>query len=236
MTAGDWANTQASTSAWAETPSRRAMGASTGCVRQLAVQPAAADGAVGQEPDPLLRAVPHHSLRQRLPEERIQPVLHRGDRHDRLGRPDLGHAHVRQPHPADLARPAEVGERAHAVLERHGGVRRVQLVERDALDPECAQRPLAGGRGAARGGRRVSQRPPVRTTPPLVATTTWSRAGCSRERARDQPLVVARHPVRRGSRRRRCRSASRRRPARRGAPAERSASGGRSWMERCMPP
>ena len=84
------------------------------------------------------------------------------------------------------------GERAHAGGERRPRVGRVELVEVDALDAEGAPARLAGGGQVARAAVRHPAAARAGSSPPLVATRTARRvAAPGRERARDQPLVVA---------------------------------------------
>ncbi len=101
---------------------------------QLPVETAAPRGTVGQEADSLLGTVPHDPFLQRLPEERIEPILYRGDRHDRLGRANLGDGDIGEADPSDLAIAPQFGQRADALLEWNLGVGSVELVERDPLD------------------------------------------------------------------------------------------------------
>ena len=121
-------------------------------LRQRPVEAAAAHRAVGEKPDAAAAAILHHSVRERLAKERIQPVLYRGDRDDRLGRADLRHAHVGESHPAELAFAQKQGERADALLERHRGVRGVQLVQVEPLHRERPERALAGKPEVGRAG------------------------------------------------------------------------------------
>ena len=60
-------------SAWASAQAQQALG-----------EPAAAGGAIGQEPQPALGAVAHHAGLERLAEEGAESILHRGDRAERL--------------------------------------------------------------------------------------------------------------------------------------------------------
>ena len=127
-------------------PAARAIGASTGCVGQLEVEPPAAGRAVGQEPDPLLGAVPHHpvvSASRKNGFSRFCTVVIGAIA---CGLPDLVHATRWTARPSGSC-PARwrSAERADAVRQRHGGIGRVQLVEVDALDPQRREGPLAGG-------------------------------------------------------------------------------------------
>ena len=101
--------------------------------RQLVVEPPSSGGAVRQETHPPFGAILHHPLGQCLPKKRVQPVLHAGDRSNRLGLPDLGHRHVGQADPTDLALTLKPGQRAHTLRQRHFGIRRMQLVQIDAI-------------------------------------------------------------------------------------------------------
>ena len=88
------------------------------------------------------------------------------------------------------ARALERGERAHAGRERRARIGRVQLVEVDALDAEGATAGLAGG-------AQVRARPSGTHDRPAASGRPWWRRGSrsvarpGRERAGDQPLVVA---------------------------------------------
>ena len=91
--------------------------------------------------EPLLLACLQHGLgvarRDRV------AVLHGHDRHDLLRLLEVLDAHVGQPDVADLALVAQLGQRAHRLLERHLRVGRVQLVEGDRVQLQAQQRLLA---------------------------------------------------------------------------------------------
>ena len=145
--------------------------------RRVAREPSGAldpaQRAVGEHADAALHALADQTAAQRTVLPRIQLDLHRG---------------------ADLGDPAVALQRresANAGRERHPRIGRVQLVEVDALDAESAP---AGG---ARGGEVA--RPPVRNPAaagarePALGSNAHARgvARPARERAGDEPLVVA---------------------------------------------
>ena len=109
-----------------------------GVRRQLEVETSPAGWTVRQESDSALGTVRHHTLGQRLAKERIQPVLHRGHRHDRLRLPDFRHRDIRESDPADLPRVLELGQGSDTLCQRDLRVRRMQLIEIDALNSVSA--------------------------------------------------------------------------------------------------
>src|SRR5918995_4398897 len=112
--------------------------------RQLAIEPPAAGRTVGQKADATALTVFDHPLRQRLPEERIQPILHAGYLDHRLRLPNLRDRHVGETHPADLSVPLEIRERPYAVAERNPRIGGMQLIEVDASQPQGSERTLTG--------------------------------------------------------------------------------------------
>src|SRR5512143_2836239 len=123
--------------------------------RQLEREPAASGRAVGKKGDPIGGAVLHYAPGQRLAEVGIEPILHRGDRRNGLSLPDLVNGNVREPDPADLPYPLQLGQGCHALAEGDGGVGGVELVKPDLVDPQGLERGLAGA-------------PQVRRTPVAV--------------------------------------------------------------------
>src|SRR5262245_28659231 len=96
--------------------------------------------AVGEEADPPGPTVVDDAFANRLPEEGIEPVLHRGNRGDLFTSLDLIDRDVRQSDRADLARLLEIDHGAQALFEGHVGIYGVELVESDLLDAECLER------------------------------------------------------------------------------------------------
>src|SRR5690349_20543234 len=111
--------------------------------RQREVEPATSRRAVGQKAYALRLARAHDTVAQRLAEERVQPVLYRGDRDDRLRLPDLRGGDVRQTDPADLSRLVQTAQLPHALEKGHARIGRMELIQSDLIDAESAQRSIA---------------------------------------------------------------------------------------------
>src|SRR5207302_7868107 len=58
---------------------------------------------------------------------------------------DVRHRHLRQPDVTDLALLLQIPQGAELIVERHGGIDAVQLVQLDALELEAAQAAFTGG-------------------------------------------------------------------------------------------
>ena len=128
---------------------------------------------------------------ERFSKEWIQPVLHGRDRRDRLCLADLGDAHVRKPDPPDLPLLPQALELSDTLRQRNLGIRRVELVQRQPLDPQGPERPLGGGAQVRRTAVLI----------PCAAVAHDAALGGdrhrtavtapARERLGDQALVVA---------------------------------------------
>ena len=163
---------------------------------------------------PRSRARVDLALGERRREAERELVLDGDDLDDAQRLLELLDGAVGEADPAHLALVLELLERADGlgvghVRDRGGGTGRGRC-GRCRARAATPRRP----RGCARGGRRAPTRRRARMWPALVATITSSRRPC--EGLGDQPLVVADLALVARSRRRRCRSGSRRRRARRG--------------------
>ena len=75
----------------------------------------------------------------------VVAILHRNDFREPLRAAQLARIDVRQPDVKDLPFLLQAHELAHRIFERHPWIGRMQLVQVDALQPEPAQAPFAGG-------------------------------------------------------------------------------------------
>ena len=103
---------------------------------------------------------------------------------------DLADRHVAETDRVDEAVAFQGRQRADARRQRCSRIRRVQLIQMDALDAERAPAVFASPRRCL-ARPSASQRPSGRVSPPLVATCTpRSIAAPRRERPGDEPFVV----------------------------------------------
>ena len=101
---------------------------------------------------------------------RVPSILHAHDGDDGPRFVNLAHGHVGEADVRDLALGTQARELAHALGERHGGIRCVELVDVDPIDAQRSEAGLAGASQVAGRALRV-QAPFGRSRPPLVATT-----------------------------------------------------------------
>ncbi len=164
-------------------------------VGQLSVEPPTSDRAVGQEAYPTVSTILNDTRLKRLAKEGAQPILNR-DHLDLLTRgPNLRDGDVGEPKPADLSLALQLGQRPDALSEGHRRIRRVELIEVDALAAEGLERSLTGGPEVR--GTPVPFPAPARPSNPALGGHERHLASArpGRERLRDQPLVVADVPI-----------------------------------------
>jgi hypothetical protein len=173
----------------------RAVAAGQVAQNRVALQATAAAGAtqrsVGQHADPL----GHAALDDAVPEAGVLPGadldLHPGDLDDGERLLELRQRDVAQADLPDLPLALERRQRPDAGGQRRSGIDGVELVDVDPRDAEGAQAGLAGRRQVA--GTAVGDPPAGRPGQPALGGDADSRgvAAPGRERATDQPLVVA---------------------------------------------
>ena len=130
-------------------------------VAQLAKSSRAAERAIGNQLDAVRDAVLHHAVQQVLVVPDAQLHLHCGDLGDAPGLLDLADVDVAQAHTLDEALVLQRGERSHAGGERRPRIRRVELIEIDAISSQRPQAGFAGGTQVTRPSVRypISLRP-----------------------------------------------------------------------------
>jgi hypothetical protein len=105
-------------------------------------QEAAAERAVGDQPDPELADRGEHLVLEVACPQRVL-ALQRADRMDGLGAPDRGGRRLREAEVADLALLHQLRHRPHRLLDRNVRINAVLVVEIDVVHAEAAQRALA---------------------------------------------------------------------------------------------
>ena len=126
-----------------------------------AAQKTAAERAEGHEADAQIAAYGQHRLLRFARPQRVF-ALQRRDRMRRVRAPDALRSSLREPQESDFAVAHEIGHRANGVLDGHGRIDPVQIVQVDGLDSETGEARVATrphalrtrihvGRGAARG-------------------------------------------------------------------------------------
>src|SRR6267154_927715 len=95
-------------------------------------------------------------LGHRVALDEVVPVLHRDDRHELASPLDVRHGNLRQPDVTDLPLLLQIPQGTELIVERHGGIDAVELVQLDALELEPAQ---AGFTGGAQVFRSTVRRP-----------------------------------------------------------------------------
>ena len=128
--------------------------------------------------------------RSRVVVPHAQLDLHGGDLRDAPRLFDLADGDVAQADRLDQAVALQRRERAHARRQRRARIGRVELIEIDALDAERSPAGLAGGGQMARAAVRHPAAARARQAALGRDDDAPGDRRSTRERARDQPLVV----------------------------------------------
>ena len=150
----------------------------------------ASERAVGKQGNVVREAAGDHAVQDVVVLPDVQFHLDRGDLGDAPGFLDLPDVYVAETDRLDVTIALQGVERAHARCERHTRIRRVQLIEVNAIDAERA------AAGLARRGQVA--RPAVRYPAALrTRETAFGRDAKARsvpipgrDRASDEPFVV----------------------------------------------
>ncbi len=150
----------------------------------------AAERTMGQEQEAPLRAQLDQAAAKARVVPRAQLHLHRRDGREVERLAQLAEGHVAQADLLDEAVALEGGQRAHAGGQRGARIRRVELVQEDALDAQRFPAGRAGGGEVARAAVRDPSS--ARAGEPALGGDAHARplALPGGERPCDQPLVV----------------------------------------------